>query len=437
MTSPISNKYWVLTLLLIAYILSFIDRNIMAILVGPIREDFSISDQQYGWLNGVAFTFMYVILGVPIAFLADKKSRKNIIAVGTAVWSVMTFLCGAANGFNGFFLARMGVGVGEAALSPPAHSLLADYFDQKMLPTVMAVFTLGIPIGVGVSYSLGGWIYGLVEAYGGMHLPFLGWVKPWQATFMLVGFPGLFLALAIFKLIEPPRTGVLKDVKQDNSHLPLSECLQFLWRQRGVYLPVFVAISCLSVVGYSFMMWFVAHASRVYGSPEFEIGKTFGLIYLAGGVMGTLFGAWLSRLWVKKGLLDAALRVATTVAALWLLPAIFVTQVPTLIWAYCLAVPCIFFLNAYFGVSIAAIQIITPNQLRAQTSAILLFCTNVCGLALGPILVGFLSSSVFSGIMSLAHALTTVAVIFCPLAVLLFLLALKPYQVLINQAHAA
>ena len=433
--TPLSNRYWLLFLLLSAYILSFIDRNIMAILVGPIRDDFAISDEQYGWLNGVAFTFMYVILGVPIAWLADRKSRKNIIAIGTGIWSVMTFLCGLAVGFNSFFFARMGVGVGEAALSPPAHSLLADYFDAEKLPTVMAIFTLGIPIGVGVSYSLGGWVYAWVLEQGGFILPLIGTVKPWQATFMIVGLPGLVFALAIFKIIEPVRTGELKQAQGDKAELSLAATASFLWQRKAVYLPLFMAISCLSIVGYSFMMWFVAHASRVYGVAEFEIGKTFGLIYLCAGVAGTLFGAGLSRVLVNRGHADAAIRVALLVAALWLIPAVIVCHMPSLLLAYVLAVPCIFCLNAYFGVSIAAIQIVTPNQMRAQASAVLLFFTNVFGLAIGPVIVGRLSTVAFSGDTSLAYALSVVAAVFCPLAVVLFILTLKPYQRLLQQSR--
>ncbi|NRB40816.1 MAG: MFS transporter [Pseudomonadales bacterium] len=440
-SKTLSNRYWLLLLLLMAYILSFIDRNIMAILVGPIRDDFAISDELYGWLNGVAFTFMYVILGVPIAWLADRKSRKNIIAVGTGIWSVMTFLCGMATGFNSFFFARMGVGVGEAALSPPAHSLLADYFSKEQLPTVMAIFTLGIPIGVGVSYSLGGWVYAWALAQGGFVLPLLGAVKPWQATFMIVGLPGLLVALGIFRVIEPSRTGAMRSkisgAEQDSKTMDMSlaQTWHFLWQRKSVYLPIFLAISCLSIVGYSFMMWFVAHASRVYDIPAFEIGKTFGLIYLCAGVAGTLFGALLSRILINRGFADAAIRVALLVAVLWLIPAIIVTHMPSLTWAYIISVPCIFCLNAYFGVSIAAIQIVTPNQMRAQASAVLLFFTNVFGLAVGPVIVGRLSSVVFSGDESLANALSVVAVVFCPLAVILFAVALKPYKALLQQAE--
>lgn len=431
----LSNPYFLLVLLLLAYILSFIDRNIMAILVGPIREDFNISDKYYAWLNGPAFTFLYVILGMPIAWLADRKSRKNIIAQGTAFWSVMTFLCGLATGFSSFFMARMGVGVGEAALSPPAHSLLADYFDKRKLPVVMAIFTLGIPVGVGISYSLGGWVYGVFAEQGGLVLPLLGSLKPWQLTFMLVGLPGLIVAALIYQVVEPARSGLLKVENKASDDITVVQTLVFLRRHLRVYLSVFLAVSALSVLGYSFMMWFVAHASRVYATPEYAIGKTFGLLYLGCGVLGTVFGAALSGYMSRRGYQDAGIRVILIIAALWLLPSIVVTQVPTLQMAYWVSAPCIFCLNAYFGLSIAAIQVVTPNQMRAQVSSVFLFFTNISGLLVGPVIVGYLSSDWFSGKQALGHALSCVACVCCPLAIVLILQALKPYRLLLLQAE--
>jgi MFS family permease len=432
-SQPLSNRYFLLILLLGAYILSFIDRNIMAILVEPIRAEFQISDFEYGLLNGLAFTFLYAILGVPIGWLADRKSRKNIIALGTSVWSVMTFLCGLATGFYSLFLARIGVGVGEAALSPPAHSLLADYFDKKALPSVMAIFTLGIPVGVGISYSLGGWIYGILLDNKELLLNVFGGIKPWQATFMLVGLPGLLVAACIFFMVEPKRQGLLEN-KKTHSEISLSHLLDFLWKHKTVYASIYCSIACLAIMGYGFMMWFVAHMSRVYHVESHIIGKDFGLMYLVFGTLGTLFGALLSTFLTKRGYTDAGIRTVFIVAVLWLLPAIAAPLMPTLQWAFILSAPCIFLLNAYFGVAIAALQLCTPNQMRAQASAMLLLMGNIFGLAVGPAIIGLLSDRVFEGEHSLAYALSTVAAIFCPLAIMLVYRSLKPYQQLLAKA---
>lgn len=424
-----------LVLLLLAYILSFIDRNIMAILVEPIRADFAISDFEYGLLNGLAFSLMYAFLGVPVGWLADRGNRKNIIAVGTAFWSVMTFLCGLTTGFVSLFLARVGVGVGEAALSPPAHSLLSDYFDKKALPAVMAVFTLGIPVGVGISYSLGGWVYGWLAQRNELLLPLLGSVKPWQATFMMVGLPGLLVAMAIYAMAEPKRQGLLR-ASADAQGLGMREVSDFLRKEWRVYFGIYASIACLAIMGYSFMMWFVAHMSRVYGVQSHEVAKDFGLMYLVFGTLGTLFGAFLSHWLGRRGYADAGIRTVLLVAVLWLVPAIAAPLMPDLQWAFILAAPCIFLLNGYFGVAIAAVQLCTPNQMRAQASALLLLMGNLFGLALGPAIVGLLSDRLFSGPHSLGYALSVIGAVFCPLAIVLVAGSLRHYRELLARAES-
>lgn len=428
-----ANRWYVLILLLLIYILSFIDRNIMAILVEPIRADFNISDFEYGLLNGLAFSLMYTFLGIPLGWLADRKSRKNIIAAGTAFWSVMTFFCGMATGFYSLFLARVGVGVGEAALSPSAHSLLSDYFEARLLPVIMSIFTLGIPVGVGISYTLGGWVYGLFAEHTVLVVPLLGELKPWQLTFMIVGLPGLLFALLVYHIAEPLRTGVV--IQQQA--FSLRQVRDYLMQHRRIYGGIFLAVACLAVLGYGFMLWFVAHMSRVYQLPAYEISKTFGVLYLVFGSLGTLFGAWLSAFLTRRGHADAGVRTVLYVALLWLIPAVVAPLMPTMQWAMLLAVPCIFLLNAYFGVAIASLQVITPNQMRAQVSAVLLFMGNVAGLAIGPAIIGFFSDYLFSGSASLGYALTLCGVIFCPLAISFLLLALKPYRLLLQQAVLA
>ncbi len=436
--SKLSNGYLLLSLLLLAYILSFIDRNIMAILISPIREEFDISDTAYGALNGVAFSLLYTFIGIPIAWLADRKSRVNIIAIGTAFWSVMTFLCGLATGFTSFFVARMGVGVGEAALSPPAHSLLADYFPKEKLPTVMAIFTLGIPVGIGVSYTLGGWIYGELLEHGNIVLPLLGAIKPWQATFMIVGFPGLILAFFISRMVEPQRphlnTNLGNSLDLQANAQGFAQTWSFLKQHYLIYFNIFMAIACLSIVGYGFMMWFVEHMSRAFNEPAHELSQLFGILYLFVGSAGTLGGAFFAAWLVKKGFEDAGIRLVFIVAISWIIPAIAAPLMPSLSSAQWMAIPYILLLNGYFGVSIAALQIITPLNMRAQVSAVLLFATNVFGLIVGPLIIGFLSDFIFaqSGQLSLAYALAATGGVFCSLAAILIFLSLKPYRALLS-----
>ncbi|NRA40723.1 MAG: MFS transporter [Pseudomonadales bacterium] len=424
--------------------MSFIDRNIMAILVGPIREEFQINDFQYGVLNGVAFSLLYTFLGIPIGILADRSNRKNIIAVGTAFWSIMTFVCGLASGFFSLFAARMGVGVGEAALSPPAHSLLSDYFSPQKLPTIMSIFTLGIPVGIGISYSLGGWVYSWLVELDQLSLPFIGALAPWQATFMIVGLPGLLLAAAIYAMQEPKRQGLAKPLSTEPSDhmqtMQLGQMLAYLGQHRRVYLNIFITIGLLAIVGYGFMMWFVEHMSRRFSVPAYELAKPFGMLYLLAGSCGTLFGAFFASWLVKRGYQDASLRVLWIVSIAWVLPAGFAPLADQLWLAQLLAIPCVFLLNAYFGVSIAALHIISPNQMRAQVSAVLLFMGNVFGLVFGPMLIGWLADYVFSAYAAsaLGLALAACGFVCCSLAAVLSGFSLRPYAALaasLNPQH--
>ncbi|MCB1845577.1 MAG: MFS transporter, partial [Halioglobus sp.] len=245
---------YALLVLLLAYILSFIDRNVMAVLIGPIREDFAISDFQYSLLHGFAFSMFYIFLGLPIARLADRGSRKWVITAGVFFWSLMTCLCGVARSFGALFVARVGVGVGEAALSPPAYSLLSDYFDSAELPRALAVYTLGITLGGGLAYIIGGAVYDYFSAHGALHLPLLGELRPWQTTFVMVGLPGFMLVLLLSLMVEPERRdrpGAATGVEYS-----LAEIGGQLRRYWQAYASLILSVSLLAVLGYGTMAWY-------------------------------------------------------------------------------------------------------------------------------------------------------------------------------------
>jgi MFS family permease len=438
-------SHYVLAVLLAAYILSFIDRNVMSILVGPIKAEFGISDFQFGLLQGLFFSVFYTFLGLPIGRLADRYSRRWIVTLGVGFWSVMTCACGFAKSFPVLAFARMGVGLGEAALSPPAHSLLSDYFSEKRLPMALAVFTLGITIGGGMAYMLGGWVYaaavdGVFEA-----VPILGRLKPWQMTFILVGLPGFIVCLLMMTIKEPPRTRLLSGkqgkafksaadanhgghIEGSETWLSVSEVFSFLLRNRRLYFSLFFAIALLSVLGYGYMSWFVEFMLRHFSVDRKSIGFDFGVMFIVFGSLGALWGGWIAGYLQRKGYRDANMRLVMLVSLCWIFPGVLGPLVPDERWALWAAAPALFFLNSYFGVAIAALQLVTPNQLRAQVSAMLLFMTNLLGLGLGPVLVGLFSDHVFSGPMSLAYALSFLAVLCCPLAALLVWYGLPAYR---------
>lgn len=415
---------YALAVLLLAYVLSFVDRNVMAVLIGPIREDFAISDFQYSLLHGFAFSMFYIFLGLPIARLADKGNRVWIVTIGVFFWSIMTCLCGAARSFGQLFVARMGVGVGEAALSPPAYSLLSDFFDRESLPRAMAIYTLGITVGGGLAYIVGGMVYSYFSTHGALVLPLVGELRPWQTTFVMVGAPGLLLVFALQRMVEPPRRGV----QQNNDSYSLGEIGARLREHWQAYASLMLGVSLLSVLGYGTMAWYPEFLVRNHGMDRGDAGSAFGLIFIVAGSVGTLLAGFSAAPLLRRGIEDANMRLIAGIAVLWTLPAALgpsVSSAELAVWA---AIPIVFFLNSYFGLSIAALQAITPNRMRAQVSALMLFMTNLFGLALGPSVVAAITDFVFADDAALAKSLTLLPIILCPLAAILLFWGLRYYR---------
>ncbi len=419
-------RHYVLALLLLAYILSFIDRNIMAVLVTPIRADLQITDFQFSLLHGAAFAVFYTVLGLPIARIADRSSRVRVIALGVLFWSVMTSCCGLARQYGTLFLARMGVGLGEAALSPPSHSLLSDVYPRAQLPMAMAVYTLGITIGGGLAYSIGGALYGHFSSQAAVVLPLVGAVAPWQLTFLLLGIPGVLLSLLLACLREPPRSGCLQPAGQ-TAAIPLADVLAFMRQRWRLYGLGFAGIALLSILGYGVLTWLVAFLQRSHGMSLPDAAAQFGLIYVLAGSAGAL-GGGVYATWLQRRHADASLRMVVHVAWAALVPAVAAPLAPTAAGSLALLVPLVFLLNAYFGVAIAAFQTVTPNELRAQVSALLLFVTNMAGLALGPSVVAALTDFVFADDAALRYSLAILGAVTTPCAAVLVWRALPEYR---------
>lgn len=420
---------YALFVLLLAYILSFVDRNVMAVLIGPIRAEFAISDFQYSLLHGFAFSMFYIALGLPIARWADRGNRKWIIGLGVFIWSIMTCLCGLARNVTALFLARVGVGIGEAALSPPAYSLLADLFAPDKLARAMAVYTLGITLGGGLAYIVGGAVYQHYAASGGVVLPLLGAVSAWQVTFIAVGLPGLLVVALLSFIHEPRSVGPVQAAQALPETQPaLGEVAAQLRRHWRAYLGLIGAMSMLAILGYGTMAWYPEFLMRSFGMERAAAGARFGTLFIIAGSLGALAGGWSVQPLGRRGYRDAPMRVILACALLWLLPAVLGPLAPTADLAVLAAAPILFFLNAYFGVGIAGIQLITPVSMRAQVSALMLFCTNLFGLALGPSAVALLTDFAFGDDAMLRYSLLTLPLLVCPLAAALVLQGQADYS---------
>ncbi|MAI79310.1 MAG: MFS transporter [Deltaproteobacteria bacterium] len=395
---PSAAVRYALGLLVVVYVFNFIDRSILSILLEPIKEEFHVSDTALGFLSGIAFAAFYTLMGIPIARWADTGRRTRIISLAIFVWSGMTALTGLAQNFAQLALARVGVGVGEAGCSPPAHSLISDYFPAERRATALAIYALGIPIGSGIGSLTGGWINEWFD---------------WRTAFIVVGLPGVALAVLVrFTLPEPVR-GVYDDLAARNAQRrPVSEVLSFIWGLRsfrhmsfGAALHSFYAYGVASFVAAFFM--------RSHEMPSGELGTWLAVIGCTGGVLGTFLGGYFSDLLAQRDLRWQMWVPAIATAGA--LPFAFLVYLwPDGRTALLLSVPVSILGGMWLGPTFAMTQTLVPPVMRATASAILLFIINIIGLGLGPQFVGILSDLLEPqlGVQSLRYALLIIVVIF-------------------------
>lgn len=376
---PAVAWYGVLVLML-AYILSFVDRVVIGLLVGPIRADLGISETQMSLLYGFVFALFYTGLGVPIAWAIDRYNRRNIIAVGIAVWSGMTALCGVARGFGELALARIGVAVGESVLSPAMYSMAGDSFPEKKLGRALSVFVLGLPIGVGLALIIGGVVIHFVSTAPEYTLPLIGTVRAWQLTFLVVGLPGLLLALWTLTVAEPVRHTTDAHAQGASIGATLAH-LRSRWR---AYFAHIMGFAVLGMVMNVFQVYGVQYFIRELGLSIPQAGLRVGAVIAVFGTCGILFGGWLTDRWRASGRRDAAMRVGLT-TAVGLIPFAGVcTLLGDLAWSTLFLLPIGFFTAFAFGAGATGVVVLTPPSMRAQASAIYLLCVNLMGIGLAP-----------------------------------------------------
>lgn len=418
---------YALAILLIAYILSFVDRQILSLMVGPIRRDLQITDFEMSLLQGMAFALFYAILGIPIGRLADRKNRKFIIVIGVVFWSVMTAACGLARTYSLLFLARMGVGIGEATLSPSAYSILSDSFPPRRLARATSIFTMGITLGSGMAYILGGTVLGLISEADPVFLPVFGALTSWQLAFLIVGAPGLLVALIVMTIKEPARQGLVQTQQGNTAEISTREVFAFMGARWRTYAPIFSSVAVLGILGYGYLNWYPTFMIRTYDMRTSDVGLQFGTVYLIFGTAGAFGGALLSEFLSKRGHEDANLRTVMFVAVA-LIPMAAGTLMPSPTLALIAAAPTVFLLNAFFGVSIAALQLVTPNQMRAVMSAVFLLLNTLVGLGLGASFVAFFTDFVFGDDLALRYSIALTAILTCPAAALAAGAGLKSYR---------
>lgn len=407
---PSGVAWYSVSILMVMYVFSFIDRQIIALLARPMERDMHLTDTQYGLMSGTGFALLYTFLGLPIARLADRHSRRGIIAVGVLIWSFMATACGLARSATQLFLARMGVGIGEAALSPAAYSMITDSFPRSKLGRPFGVYNMGITVGAGIALLVGGIVVKQVSAAGaGFDLPIFGHVRAWQLVFIVTGLPGALLPLLLLTFREPRRTGVLSAAKSSDPVKPsLGEVLSYVWKNKAFYGLHFVGIALLALAGYSVGVWLPASIERVYPVSAGQVGEWLGTSTIIVNSAGMILAGVLCDRLARAGKLDAPIIVALISAAGIATLSCFPPFMPSvnLVWVSFFVSGITF--NAYNTVGTLAVNQVTPNQYRAQVSSVYLFVVNALGLGVGPPLVGWITDNVFHDPAKLRYALVSV-----------------------------
>lgn len=420
---------YALALLFIAYIFSFIDRQILSLLVGPIREDFGITDFEFSLLQGAAFAVIYTFAGLPLGRLADRYSRRLLISGSVLFWSVMTVACGMTRSFGQLFVARMGVGVGEAGLSPAAYSLILDSFRPQHAGYAMSFYKLGVKIGAGLALVIGGVLYDFYAGMGTLNLPIIGPVVPWQATIISVGAPGVLLALLLLTVGEPSRKALAANADGSTSAaLPLSTVAHFIWHRRRVYLSLFFGSSMMAMAGYGNAAWYPEFLFRNYGLSKSEAGTSYGVIVLTAGSLGVLFGAWVANQLGRRGHADANVRTILVASVLTIVPSVAAPLAGNAQLTLLLLWPAEFFSASYIGVLAMAMVVITPNQMRGQITALYIFVTNMLGLAVGASVLAAFTDFVYQDESLLNYSIASINGLFYPVAAVLFWYCMPAYR---------
>lgn len=389
-------SYYVLALLFVVYVFNFIDRQILAILLESIKADLGASDTAMGFLSGFAFALFYTIAGIPIARWADRGSRRSIIAAGLAVWSMMTAASGLARSFTQLALARVGVGIGEAAGSPPAHALISDYFEPARRGTALSIYATGVYVGAMVAYLAGGVMVKYFD---------------WRTAFLVVGLPGVPLALLVRCTIREPSRGQSEGGERQLVADSFAEVMRFLLARRS-FVFIVLAASCQALSGYGVLAWGPTFLGRVHGMDSVAIGAWLGLIVglgggvgaFAGGALADRLGARDQRWYMFLSALVSVLSVPFGVA--FLLLADQRLALLSFIPFYTLSA-------MYVGPMLSMTQGVVKPRMRATASAILLFILNMIGLGAGPFLVGLLNDRLHAqfGSSAIRYSLLVVVLI--------------------------
>jgi MFS family permease len=423
-----ARAWYTVFVLMLGYVVAFVDRQVLSLLVEPIKATLGLKDSQLGLLQGFAFATFYTLLGLPIARWVDHSSRRNLIAMGVTLWTVMTAACGLARNYWELLLARCGVGVGEATLAPAAISMISDSFPPERRALGVGVYISAGSMGGGLAFLIGGAAISAVARWDLTGIPVIERLAAWQIVFLLVGLPGLLVALLFLTLREPERKERKATDAQHSAGVFSADLREFLQRHRALLLRHFVGLGFHSLISYALLAWVPTYFIRHYGWSPAGFGLVFGLVFLFSGALGAISGGVVATRMCKAGRKDANLRTAAIGVSLAAPVALSICLVGNDRLAMVLLGLAMFLTTFPGGASVAAFQEVTPNELRGRVTAIYYLAINLFGAGLGAYAVGFATDFVFRSDAAIGSSLILVMAIAGPLAVLLVWAAVPLFQ---------
>ena len=419
------HSYSAVAILTLAQVFAFIDRQIPSMLVEPIKQDFNLTDSQIALLGGAAFSIFYAIMALPIGYAVDRYTRTKVLGTGIFLWSLMTALAGLANSFGKLFGARIGVAVGEAVMAPISVSLVSDSFPENKQGKPMGIITAGVYIGIGITLLGGGFLIDYLTSIGGITLPLIGYLKPWQATFMIVGMPGLVLAIAAFYLKEPRRV----EEQVDSNHLvDKKNVFLHLKEHRKTLIPMFGGLIFMALIFYSFSFWAPTMMIRTFDISLTEVGFILGMITIISSITGTIIAGSAVDYLRNRNYSDAPVRAAMIAVILAIPPIISLSFVQTELGAWICIAMYLLFISSFAPLGLLAISGVSTGNVKGQTAAIHAFLMMVFGLSLGPQLTAFFTDFVFVDPNLLINSVSLTGLIVLPISALLFKLSLSRYR---------
>ncbi len=419
-----SHAYATVVVLTLVNVVAFIDRQIPAMLVGPIKQDFNLSDSQMALLLGAAFSVSYALVALPIGYAVDRLRRKQVLGSALFVWSCMTMSALFANSYGKLFGVRMGVAAGDAAIAPSSVSLVSDSFAESQRGTALGMVTAGIYIGIGISLWGGGYLIDYLTSIGEIRVPFVGLIKPWQAVFLMSGLPGLLLAFAVFLLPEPARARVAPPTANQTGSNDLTAHLS---AHKNTLLPMFGGLVFMALMFYSFSAWAPTMMVRTFGLSLAEVGMSLGLITISCSIVGSVLAGmsvdWLS----KRGYRDAPIRSAMCVCLL-ALPAITLAPLmQSLLLSWLLLGVYLLFISAYATLGLLAVSGVSTAAVRGRMTSVFTLVMMIFSATMGPQLAAFFTDFVFVDEGKLNWSIALTGGLTLPIAALFFRACLPHY----------